>query len=91
MNPIRALVVKKDDELRVDCYQFEIHFENKTETKTLLINLTTEKAYFIDQVSELSNNYFSTTWVKELLDAFKNNHNSQNFQRFPPTTGCSVS
>lgn len=78
MNPIRALVVKKDVELRVGCYQFEIHFENKIET--LIINSKTEKAYFIDHAPEPSNNYFSTAWVIELLDAFKNKHNSQNFE-----------
>lgn len=78
MQPIRALIVKNDVDLHVNCYLFEIHFES--EIKTLLINLTMKKAYFTDHCSNNMNNYFSTEWVNELLDIFKKNQHSEKFE-----------
>lgn len=78
MYPLRAVAAKKDVECHVNCYSFEIYFE--TEVQSLLINLNTNTAYFLDDSSSKENNYFSTDWVQDLIHHFEKNPYSQNFE-----------
>lgn len=84
MKPQRAWY-KKDPEIFINCYCFQI--ENSSESKRLMINMNKNKAYFMDEhLNLLTKNEvydcFSEEWVQDLIHAFLKNRNAQTFEYF---------
>lgn len=82
MKPRRAFY-KKNSESLMKCYCFQLEYAS--EIKRLMINLNTQKAYFIDERLDLFSknqirNYFIEEWVQELILAFIKNQACQNFE-----------
>lgn len=82
MEPRRAFY-KRNPESLMKCYCFQLEYAS--EIKRLMINLNTQKAYFIDERLDLFSknqirNYFIEEWVQELILAFIKNQACQHFE-----------